>query len=138
MAGSDLIERLRGIPLFSRLSDKQLKRLGAAMRERHVAPGAEITVEGRGGPGFFVIESGEASVLVGGTEVNRLGPGDSFGEMSVIDGGPRSATVRAATDLRCHGLTSWEFKPLVDANPEIAWALLETLTERLRRAESRD
>src|SRR4051812_37525301 len=120
-AGSaDVVEALGAIPLFSGFSDKQLKRLAAAMRDRTVDAGQELTVEGRGGTGFFVIEYGDAVVLQGGHETARLGPGDAFGEMALIDSGPRSATVRAESEMRCHGLTPWEFKPLVNAHPEIA------------------
>ena len=136
-AMAEVVDTLRAIPLFANVPDKQLKRLAAAMQERTVAAGEELTVEGRSGVGFFVIESGEASVSQGGEEIRTLGPGDSFGEMAVIDSGPRSATVRATTDLRCRGLTPWEFRPLVNSNPEIGWALLETLVARLRDAESR-
>lgn len=137
MGASEMIESLRRVPLFSGLSDKQLKRVAAAASERTVHEGEEIIVEGRGGAGFFVIESGQASVSQGGTEIRRLGPGDSFGEMALVDNGPRSATIRAVSELRCHGLTAWQFRPIVEANPEIAWALLETLVARLRDAESR-
>ncbi len=137
MADADVVNTLRHVPLFAGLSDKQLSRLADAMREREVAQGEELTVEGGGGVGFFVIESGEAVVTVGGEEVRTLGPGDSFGEMAVIDRGLRSATMTAATPMRCRGITSWGFKPLVEANPEMAWSLLETLVARLREAESR-
>ena len=93
-AMAEVVDTLRAIPLFANVPDKQLKRLAAAMQERTVAAGEELTVEGRSGVGFFVIESGEASVSQGGEEIRTLGPGDSFGEMAVIDSGPRSATVR--------------------------------------------
>ena len=136
-AMTDVVDTLRAIPLFANVPDKQLKRLAAAMQERTVAAGEELTVEGRSGVGFFVIESGESSVSQSGEEIRTLGPGDSFGEMAVIDSGPRSARVRETSDLRCRGLTPWEFRPLVNSNPEIGWALLETLVARLRDAESR-
>jgi CRP-like cAMP-binding protein len=137
MAGSDVLEALRSIPLFAAMPDKQLGRLGEAMRERTIAAGEEVVVEGSGGVGFFVIEAGEASVSRGGEEIRTLGPGDSFGEMALIDRGPRSATVTARSELSCRGMTAWEFKPLVAENPEIAWSLLENLVMRLREAESR-
>ena len=137
MAGSDMVESLRRVSLFSKLSDKHLTQLANAASERTVQAGEEVVVEGRGGTGFFVIESGEAAVIQGGEEIRKLGPGDSFGEMALVDRGPRSATVRAVSELRCQGLTAWQFKPLVESHPEIAWALLETLVARLRDVEQR-
>jgi len=83
-----------------------------------------------------VIESGEASVSVHGGERDKLGPGDYFGEIALIDEGARSATVTADSELRCYGLTSWEFRPLVEGNASIAWKLLETMAKRLRAAQS--
>jgi CRP/FNR family cyclic AMP-dependent transcriptional regulator len=137
MAGSKVVEALRAVPLFASLPEKQLERLGGAMRERTVAAGEEIVVEGSGGGvGFFVIESGEAAVIKGGEQIRTLGPGDSFGEMALIDRGQRSATVRASSELTCRGMTAWEFRPLVEEHPEIAWSLLETLVARLRQAEA--
>ena len=137
MVRSDVVEALRGIPLFAAVPEKQLQRLGGAMRARTIAAGEEVVVEGSGGVGFFVIESGEASVSQSGEQIAALGPGDTFGEMALIDRGPRSATVRATTELNCHGMTAWEFRPLVEENPEIAWSLLETLVARVREAEAR-
>jgi CRP/FNR family transcriptional regulator len=69
--------------------------------------------------------------------VGTLGPGDYFGEIALIDNGPRSATIVATTDLRCRGMTAWEFRPFVQEHPEMAWHLLESLVARLREAEER-
>jgi CRP-like cAMP-binding protein len=91
--------------------------------------------EGSGGAAFFLIDSGEAVVSAHGEDVARLGPGDSFGELAMIDEGARSATVTAVTDLVCWGLTYWEFRPLVESNGAIAWNLLQTLAGRVRGAE---
>ena len=71
-------------------------------------------------------------MTVHGEERATLGPGDYFGEVALIDEGARTATIVAKTDLRCYGLTSWEFRPLVESNGEIAWKLLQTLAKRLR------
>ena len=87
-------------------------------------------------PLFADFESGEASVSVHGHGRDKLGPGDYFGEIALIDEGGRSATVTADSELRCYGLTSWEFRPLVEGNAAIAWKLLETMAKRLRAAQS--
>jgi CRP-like cAMP-binding protein len=91
-------------------------------------------MEGPGGAAFFIIESGHANVSSKGVALAALGPGDYFGEVALIDGGPRSATVTAATDLVCYGLTFWEFRPLVERNGTIAWKLLQALAKQLRDA----
>ena len=92
-------------------------------------------MEGSGAAAFFIIDTGEATVSSKGVQLNTLGPGDHFGDIALIDGGPRSATVVATTDLVCYGLTFWEFRPLVERNGAIAWKLLQALAKRLRVAE---
>ena len=128
---------LRRVPLFEGLGDRDLKRLSEVFKERTFAAGDAIATEGQSGVGFFVIESGEAKVTVGGEEVATLGAGNYFGEIALIDTGTRTATVTAATKLQCYGLTSWEFRPLVEENATIAWELLQVLARRLREAQER-
>src|SRR3954453_20537572 len=132
---ADVEETLAKVPLFSGVKPKDLKRLEKRMQERSFNEGDEITKEGESGVGFFVIEDGNATVSIGGKILRTLGPGEFFGEVALIDSGPRSATVVATTDLRCRGMSAWEFKPFVEEHPEVAWALLETLVGRLREAE---
>ncbi len=124
-------DQLKRVPLFAGLQDKDLKSIASSMHERTFKAGESPTVEGKSGIGFFVIENGVATVAVGGREVRTLGPGDHFGEIALIGKAPRSATITADSDLQCWGLTAWEFKPLVETNPTIAWHLLETFAERL-------
>jgi CRP-like cAMP-binding protein len=129
-------ETLGRVPLFSGVKPKELKKLAKRMQERSFNEGETITKEGETGLGFFVIQDGNATVSRNGEIVRNLGPGDFFGEIALIDKGPRSATVIATTDLLCRGMTAWEFKPFVEEHPEVAWALLQTLVGRLRAAES--
>ena len=130
-------ELLQRIPLFSDLERKELEQLARTMKPRTFSAGDTIASEGQRGIGFFVIESGRANVSVAGEQHGTLGSGDYFGEIALIDDGPRTATVTAASDLRCWGLTSWEFKPIVETNAEIAWKLLMALAKRLRSVEQR-
>jgi CRP-like cAMP-binding protein len=125
------IELLHNVPLFKNLSDKELKSLSSEFTERRFSDGQELTSEGSGGAGFFVLESGSAKV----TERRTLGAGDYFGEIALIDGGLRTATVTATSDGVAYGLTRWQFKPLVEGNAEIAWPLLEAMARRTRELE---
>jgi CRP/FNR family transcriptional regulator, cyclic AMP receptor protein len=138
VAASSPKEALRQVPLFANLSEEDLETLANQMKERTFKEGAAVTSEGLGGAGFFVIVEGNANVSVGNEQRGTLGAGDHFGEMALIDEGMRSATITAATDLRCYGLTAWEFRPFVEEHPQIAWALLQTLTRRLRDAQAHE
>ena len=131
------VELLQRVPLFEHFEKGDLERLARSFKERTFVAGSTVAGEGKTGAGFFVIESGEAAVSVHGDERRTLGPGDYFGEIALIDDGARSATVTAVSDLRCYGLTSWEFRPLVESNASIAWKLLETMAQRLRAAQQR-
>jgi CRP-like cAMP-binding protein len=125
------VESLQAVPLFSELDRKALKQLASAMKERTFPPGSVVTEEGTGGVAFFVIDDGEAEVSVDGQVKRTLVPGDHFGELALLSGAPRSATILAKTDLRCFGLTSWQFKPLVQEDGTIAWKLLQGLAKML-------
>lgn len=128
---------IRGVPLFAETDEKFLGQLAEEFNDRTYAAGDLIAEEGERGRTFFVIETGEAAVLVHGDEVRRLGPGDSFGEMALIDKSARSATVKAVTEVRGYQMPVFSFRPIVTSRPEMAWALLETLARRVRDAESR-
>ena len=131
------IELIRGVPLFAEADQKFLDRLAGEFIERTYAPGETIAEEGESGRTFVVIESGEVTVTVHGQEVGKLGPGDAFGEMALIDKSARSATVKADTEVHGYQLPVWSFRPVVESHPEMAWALLESLAGRVRTAESR-
>lgn len=129
------IERIRSAPLFSEFGEKDLHRVAAIAKEVDFPAGKVIAKQGETGVGFHMIAEGEATVSVDGVEHARLGPGTYFGEISLIDGGPRSATVAASTDLKTISLTSWDFNALLDQFPELARALLTQLCRRLRTVE---
>jgi len=131
------VDLLRSIPLFAGIDEKHLKRIAESFSDRTFSAGDELVVEGSGGVGFFVIESGEARVSVEGEPRRELGPGDYFGEVALIDGGSRTATVTATTDGKIYGMTSWQFRPLVEDNASIAWPLLEAMARRTRELEQR-
>jgi CRP-like cAMP-binding protein len=135
MAGAP-IDALRSVSLFADLDDDELSQVALLFKLRRFAAGDTVVKEGAEGAAFFLIEAGEATVSVRGTERAALGPGDHFGEIALIDEGVRSATISATTDLVCYGLTLWEFRPLVIENGNIGWKLLHGLAKKLRTAES--
>ena len=132
------VEALQNVQLFSTLAEEDMEELARQLHERRFPEGAEVTTEGSTGAGFFVIAAGNAEVLVGGEHRATLGPGDYFGEVALIDDGIRSASIVAATDLLCYGLTPWEFRPFVEEHPKVAWARLEALARRIRESQASD
>ena len=129
-------ELLEQIPLFEGLAHGELERIARSFKERRFTAGDTVAAEGAGGVGFFVISEGNATVDVHGEQRGRLGPGDYFGEIALIDDqARRTATITADSDLTCYGLTSWEFRPLVETNAQIAWKLLQVMAKRLRESE---
>jgi CRP/FNR family transcriptional regulator, cyclic AMP receptor protein len=131
------LDLIRGVSLFAEADDSFLQQLAGEFMERRFAAGETIVEEGQAGRTFIVIETGQVTVTVHSQEVGRLGPGDAFGEMALIDKSARSATVTADTEVHGYQLPVWSFRPLVDSHPEMAWALLEALAQRVRVAEGR-
>jgi pyruvate,water dikinase len=131
------LEELKQIPLFAGLSTEDLAKVQSLFKERRFAPGETVTKEGSGGAAFFLIESGEAAVTVRGQPRPAMKAGDFFGEIALIDGGERAATVTAVDELVCYGLTYWDFQPLVKENAAIGWALLQALATRVRADQER-
>jgi CRP-like cAMP-binding protein len=130
------VDVLRRVPLLQGLPESDLAELAARFRERHYDRGAPVVSRGSAGAGFFIIADGEATVSVGGRVTSRLRRHDYFGEVSLIDGGRRSADITAETHMRCWGVSKDEFRVFVTQHPEVAWALLEVLVARLRAAEA--
>ena len=128
-------ETLRGIPLFSTLSDEERDLLVPVFTEHSFTPGHVIAREGTPGFGFFVIESGTATVTVRGEERTTYGPGDHFGEIAMLDPGPRSATVTASSDIKAYMLSAMEFRPLVHEHPALAWSMIQSVWAMLGRED---
>ncbi len=129
------VEMLRRVPLFADLSKRELDQLARTGRVVDHAEGHTVVTEGEKGVGFHLILDGEARVTKKGRTVAKLGAGQWFGEVSMIDGGPRTATVIAGTALRTFGVASWDFHPLLKSSPTITFKLLVTMCSRLRDAE---
>jgi len=134
VATKDVVTRLSLVPIFSGCSKKELQTIARAVRPLEHQAGSVIAQEGEPGAGLFVIDVGEADVTIGGRKVNHLGPGDFFGEMALLDGGPRTATVTAKTDVKLFALTEWVFRGLLAEHPSIAIRTLEAVAARLRQA----
>ena len=134
---SETIDALRQVDLFAGLSSRALKKVADCTKTGHHPEGKELTSEGQSGVAFHLLRSGAAEVLVGGKVVRALGPGDYFGDLALIDGKPRSATVRTTEETTTTTLVAWNFTPLLASEPELAKALLLVLCARLRSAERR-
>jgi CRP-like cAMP-binding protein len=127
-------DELRGLPLFSRLSDAGLERVAACIGELEAEPGQVLTLPGDPGSGMFVILEGKVKVEAR-REMYELGPGDFFGELSLLSPGTeRVARVRAATGVRCIGLPRDQALALIESEPTLALAMLRELARRLADA----
>ena len=124
------VEILKQVPLFAGLDKRDLQQIAGSMRERRFAEGDVLTEEGASAAGFFIVAEGKADVTVGGELRGSVGPGDYFGEVALLTGSDRTATLVAVTDMVCYGMTSWDFRPLVESNSTIAWKLLKTMADR--------
>jgi CRP/FNR family transcriptional regulator, cyclic AMP receptor protein len=132
----DLLALLSRVPLFEGLSKKELEAVLRSSSEVEHEAGHNIVTEGGGAAGFHLLLAGEATVLQGGREKRTLAAGDFFGEIALIDGGPRSATVRADTRVRTLSITAWDFKPLLGEHPDMAHKVMVELCRRIRSAEA--
>ena len=130
------LDLLGAVPLFDDLSKKDLERILNTGKETTHGEGEAVVTEGRGGVGFHLIVHGKARVVRGQRTVAHLGPGEFFGEMALVDDGPRSASVYADTDLTTLVISKWEFRPLVRSHPELAWKLIEHLVTRVREEQT--
>ena len=131
------LEHLSRVPLFAACSKKDLQTLARATEDVRVPAGKVLVEEGRPGHEFFLIANGKATVKRGGRKVATLGPGQYFGELALLDRGPRSATVVADSDMEVLVLGQREFAGVIDEVPAIAHKLLSTMAQRLREADTK-
>lgn len=132
---SEVLDALQAIPLFAACDPKELRSIASLGTQVPIAAGTQVTQQGTRGAELVIILSGKARCLIDDKEVAQFGPGDFFGEMSLLDNSPRSATVVADTAIDALVLDGREFKGLVEAAPAIAWKMLVAMARRLREAD---
>jgi CRP/FNR family transcriptional regulator, cyclic AMP receptor protein len=130
------LEVLRSVPIFSGCSDKELKEIAKLAKEVEFPEGKQICKQGQTGLGLHIITDGETRVIVNDRTRRRLGAGAFFGEMALLDDGPRSATVVADSPVATLSLSAWDFKEVIRNHPTIALKVLEEVSSRLREADS--
>jgi CRP/FNR family transcriptional regulator, cyclic AMP receptor protein len=130
----EVVAQLAKVPLFSDCSQRDLQTISRGVKDVAHPAGTVIAREGEPGVGLFVIAEGTADVTIGGKKKATLGAGDFFGEIALLDGGPRTATVTAASDVKLLGLTEWMFRGLMQEHPGIALKTLQAMAGRLRQA----
>jgi CRP-like cAMP-binding protein len=128
-------DALAGVPLFSGLSRRHLKHVASLAQEEEFDEGERLAEEGKPGDTFYVLMQGEAKVERGGRRIARLLPGDFFGEIALIDGGPRTASVVAETPIQTITIRRKRFQKMLEEDPSIVVGMLEELSRRLRNQQ---
>lgn len=134
MAHEDFLGR---VPIFANCTPDEIRAIVGVAQESVFQPGQIVVTQGTPGQAFYLILSGRVEILRDGTSLGAFGTGDFFGEMSLLDQAPRSATIKALESTNCLMLSSWDFKALLERHPSIAIKLLEVLSRRLRVADER-
>ena len=128
--------RLETVPLFRDCSSEVLDQLADATAEFEFHADAPIVQQGQVGNGLYIIITGGARIVAGSDELARMGPGDFFGELSVIDQQPRAASAYADGETTCLALASWDLVAVLEREPRLAMNLLKELAGRLRAADA--
>jgi CRP-like cAMP-binding protein len=137
MRKTEIVAALKDVPLLRGLSDKELTGLARFVREDTFKAGEDIVTEGDSGGPFYLIISGEARAIVDGRSRGLIGPGQSFGEISLIDRGPRSATIRASTEVMTLAISSWNFLSMLEENWKLAHKIMIELCRQIRTLDKR-
>ncbi len=135
MDTKQIITLLQKTPIFANTSEKSLESMIKSAVEKTVPAGDKVVQEGQGGVGFYLILDGKAEVIKDGQKLAELETGNFFGELSVIDGQPRTADVVAVTETKCWILSQWAMKSIIANHPEVALSMLEELARRLRATD---
>ena len=136
MVRDEKLDMLAGVSLFARMGKRELERLSQLTDEVEIGLGRVLAEQGETGHEFFIVLDGHLSVLDGRKPIATLGPGDFFGEIALLDGRPRTATVRAEGITRLLVVAHREFHALMDEFPSVRTAVLEAVADRLRRVEA--
>jgi CRP-like cAMP-binding protein len=128
-------QELAKVWIFSKLERSDLERIGKVVVSRSYKKDEQIVGEGEQAVAFYVIIKGKVEITKGGEVLNTMGAGDCFGEMALLDGWPRVASVRAAEDTDCLVMTRWDFTAELGANTSIALAMLPVMSKRIRELE---
>ncbi|MGD9675792.1 MAG: cyclic nucleotide-binding domain-containing protein [Candidatus Bipolaricaulia bacterium] len=138
MDSGKIIDALKKTPIFAKTSDESLQSLLKSAIQKTVQAGTKIVEKGQSGLGFYLVLSGKADVMGGGKKLAEIGEGGFFGELSVIDGAPRTADVVAKTDVTCLVVSQWAMRSIIETHPEIALSMLDELARRLRATHEKD
>ncbi len=134
MSHEDFLAR---VPIFAGCTPEEISAIADVSQESFFQPGQVVVSQGTPGQAFYLVVEGRVEYARDGTVLGTFGPGEFFGEMSLLDEAPRSATVRAVEPTSCLMLSSWDFKSVLLQKPQIALKLLEVLSRRLRVADER-
>jgi len=122
---------LQQVPLFAGLERDEFEQIAESMFERHFMAGDILVKQGAGDAGLFLVDYGEADVTVDGRRVNTIGSGEYFGEIALLTGSERTATVVAKMDMLCYMMRPSDFRQLVESNRTIAWKVLTAMADKL-------
>ena len=135
MKRNEQVDAVASVSLFQGLTKTDLKRILKEFEPQSFSEGQTIVAEGQGGGRFYVILSGRADVIIGGRKKKQMGPGSSFGEMSLLDDQPRSATIKAATKVEALAITSWNFLALLEENFNLTKKIMAQMSKRIRELD---
>ena len=133
---SQVEDVLEKVPLFAECSKRELSLLAGMVEEEEFEAGVALCKEGESGLGLSVIMEGEVAVSVGGEHRRDMGEGTFFGEIALLDGGPRSATVTAKVPVRVISIPAWTFNATLESKPDLAVKMLREVCKRVRESDA--